>query len=602
MKTLTKTTTLIFIYTIILFFNSCKSEEIKFIRHSIDNIKNSQIIKNTSKEIPVNSGIRINLKRHKLIKISTPYTGNSGIFLYMNFKSNIKNIPITFELYKIEKKNKKKKRLHYVRTNNFDSQIIEKFIGKKNEIIYMKFSGNGKIFISKPILYKIIEKKKRDNIIIIGIDTFRMDMLSKKINKLSITPNLDRFKLDSVTFNNCIAQSSWTLPSFTSFLTSLYEFNHNVGIKNTLDPKTNNLIQNFANKYITLAFHGGIVMSKRWGHSRGFDFYKEFKFAGPLYPYGGRSLFEKGFDTLTKSEFPNMLLFLHTYQIHDPYTPPKEYLSKINKNPFQDKGDIVNSGSPAKTYMKVKENIRHSLLELYQAEILAFDTFFGKFIHKLKKENLYNSSTIILMSDHGEEFFEHKGWGHSHSLYQELIRVPLIIKFPNKDYSNIKINKNISVIDILPTILEYKKINFNSKKFDGESVLDIIKNDNNVKDKPIVSSMTSSRYIEPISQKFTIIKDNYKIIYNYKITENQKKFFEKFGLPPEVNKIELYNLKTDPEEKRDISKNNRHIVKGFLPLIKRIMQKIKKYHTNNKNFKKKLDPEVEKQLKTIGYI
>jgi len=103
MKNLKKTKNILnilLIYIIILFFNSCKSEEIKFIRHSVDNIKNLQTIINTFKEIPVNSGIKINLKRTKLIKISTPYTGNSGIFLYMNFKSNIKNIPITFELKK----------------------------------------------------------------------------------------------------------------------------------------------------------------------------------------------------------------------------------------------------------------------------------------------------------------------------------------------------------------------------------------------------------------------------------------------------------------------------------------------------------------------
>jgi len=586
------------LFSSIIFIISCKNEKNDFYRYDLSkNLKifhSVKFVAKTPKNYPVNSGYEFLLNGKKRIKLKNIYEGKSGILIHMNFKSTR---PIEFELYK---SGKKRQRLHYIKTDNFNSEIIEQFHCKQDEEIVLKFKGTGKIFISNPIIYKIKENKRKNYVFIIAVDTLRQDMIAKIVNGKSITPNIDKFKNDAVSFNNCFAPSSWTLPSFTSFFTSLNEFNHNVGIKTVLKKKIKSLIENLSTKYITIGYHGGIVLSKRWGHSRGFDLYKEFNFAGLLYPYGGRSLFEKAIETIDRGAFPNLLLFLHTYQIHDPYTPPKEYLNKINKNPVKDRADTVNSSKPERTFLKTDETTKKSLMELYQAEILAFDSFFGKFIKELKDKGLYKSSTIILMSDHGEEFFEHGGWAHSHSLYQEIINVPFIIKFPNNKFGRQDIEKPVSTIDILPTLCDFDKVNIDHKKIDGLSLMRIIENPNISRGKPIISAMTGSRYIEAISKKFAIVIDKTKLIYNYKMEKKGLEFFEKYGLPPKVDKIEVYNLERDPKETNSIYKNNQKIQKKIRLLIKKIKKIIENNKSNGQN--KKLDKDVENQLKTIGYI
>jgi arylsulfatase A-like enzyme len=596
----------LFLILLFLFTLSCNKVDSNFHRYDLSkelkSSKGVKLVNKPSKNIPVNTGYRLNLKGTKIIRLKTKFKKKAGILFYMNFTGLYKNSLIEFELYKRNKKKRNKERLHYVKTNHFDSEIIEKFNITNQEEIILKFKGTGKVFISNPVFFKLVDKNKRNNVFIVAVDTFRGDMLSKKINGISLTPNMDVFKKDSVYFSNCIAPSSWTLPSFVSFFTSLNEFNHNVGIKTVLNTRTKSLIEYLSQKYITLAFHGGIVLSKRWGHSRGFDLYEEFKFAGPLYPYGGKSLFEKALDTLKRGDFPNLLLFLHTYQIHDPYTPPKEFLNLINKEPLRDKADTINSAKPQCTFLKTDKKTKKSLRELYQAEIIAFDSFFGTFIKKLKEMKLYNSSTIVIMSDHGEEFFEHGGWAHSHSLYQEIIRVPFIIKFPANKFMNTSIARVVSTTDILPTLLEYEQIEFLPKKIDGHSLMNLIRNKNPQTGNPVISAMTGSRYIDAIPKKFAIIIDNLKLIYNYKISQKTIKFFEKYGLPPKVEKIEIYNIVKDPNETINLYKKDHKIPSKFRSYIKKIKRRINRNKLNGINSKKQIDKEVEKQLKTIGYI
>ena len=90
---------------------------------------------------------------------------------------------------------------------------------------------------------------------------------------------------------------------------------------------------------------------------------------------------------------------------------------------------------------------------LYDAEIMYANTLIGDFFSFLKSEGLYNNALVIIIGSHGDEFYDHGGWEHSHSMYEELLRVPIIIKYPSKAQSGIDDKRLARIIDITPTIL-----------------------------------------------------------------------------------------------------------------------------------------------------
>jgi arylsulfatase A-like enzyme len=103
----------------------------------------------------------------------------------------------------------------------------------------------------------------------------------------------------------------------------------------------------------------------------------------------------------------------------------------------------------------VSEKVQRELLSLYDGEIAFNDASFGAFLEELRRLDLYDSSIIILVSDHGEEFYDHGWWQHGETLYREQLDVPLIIRFPSGWRAGTKASFIAQHIDLLPTIVDY---------------------------------------------------------------------------------------------------------------------------------------------------
>ena len=553
-------------------------------------------------EIPSINGHYFFLRGKKQIKMTPKLTGDIGFYTYLYLESRPKNQSIHFTL-EINRQGKTQKiaQITTVKTSNPFFKDLEI---KKGDGLLLKFKGRGIVYLSQPILYKKLQGKdiaKGKHIFFIAVDTLRGDQIGMKVNNRSITPNMDRFTGDAVYLQNTYAQTSWTLPSFMSLFTGLYEFNHEVGIKNALPPAKPFLVQALSRESITFAFHGGKVMNSRWGFSRGFDYYKKFQPAAALYPRGGQSLFQKAAELLEQAQFPDLFLFLHTYQVHAPYTPPKKFLYQLDQNPKYLGLEAPNFNQPEKTYLPVDEEKKHSLKELYQAEILAFDAYFGEFIQRLKAMNIYDNSMIILMSDHGEEFYEHKGWTHSHSLYEELIRVPVFIKFPGSQFKNTRIKEITGIIDLFPTILSYYNIQHKAVELDGIDLMPMIRGKKSTASRDyMISTISTGKYFEAFPSRIAICFGDYKLIYNDSYTEKDLESFKEYALPPQPPKFELYNLKADPIETHNIIATHPKIKEKMMPIILEIQKLIRQ--KSAKTGKKAIDEEVRKQLESLGYL
>ena len=533
-----------------------------------------------------------NLKGKQLIQIEPRIKGKAGFYTTLYFRS-MSEEKIHCRL--IHQKSDEKKEIAHIQKMDFNSSFIRNLdIGKKEKII-LSFTGEGIVAFSVPIIYTKNETKEKNYIFLIGADTLRADYVGKNINGNSLTPNIDLFKKKSADFTNAYSQSSWTLPAFMSLFTSLYEFNHGVTRGASLDQEKPFLVRELSKKFLTFSYNGGAFVGKKYGFSRGFDLYTSL--ASLIRSGSGKIMFDTAIKLIERTEFPDLFLFLHTYQLHSPYAPDLEFLYKINSEP-----ELLKFGGyhAKKKYKRVDEKKVGAFKELYQAEIIEFDHYFGEFIRKLKVMGLYDCSMIIFMSDHGEEFYEHKAWTHGHSLYNELIKIPLIIKFPHNEYKGVEISEDVGIIDIFPTILEACKAKFSSKSIDGESLLPLL-NGKKLNRKTLYSSLSTGWMIDAIPPKFSIISKDSKLIFNYPFISEKLSFFNADSRPPQIDRIEFFDIREDKLEKDNII-NQKEMPKIFRPRIEELRMAINKALATKKRGKIILSKEELEKLRALGYI
>jgi arylsulfatase A-like enzyme len=292
-------------------------------------------------------------------------------------------------------------------------------------------------------------------------------------------------------------------------------------------------------------------------------------------------------------------LFLHTFQTHNPYLSPAPFGQMFLKNHHPWKGvylqKILGQGFP-RLFARLDPVQRENLIALYDGEIrYADEAFVQPLLQELRRLGLYDRTLIILTSDHGEEFYDHSSWEHSHTLYDELIRVPLIVKFPESGHQGKKIPNLVRSVDIAPTILEITRAGDSGMEMDGESVLPLLKN-RKTKER-LGLSLLPHRMIAFIPQKMAIIEAGRKFIVNRDFEPQAYQYFT--PPPPRLDPFELYDLVRDPSEKNNRAGRETAEVRV---LFRRAEKLFRMQEGKLKSQKILLDKELEDQLRTLGYI
>ncbi len=551
-------------------------------------------------EAPDVHGGRFFLRGGKRVVLDAGLTGRIGLHTCLYLEGRPAGRSIEFSL-EVEGRGGRRV-VRVIRAPRTSYPLFQEFDLRRRERVVLRFSGRGIVCFSRPLLYEAAaDPRRRANVILVAVDTFRADLLGARAGGLaSLTPSLDRFSRDAVRLDNAVAPTSWTLPSFMSLLTGRNEYRHGAGIQAPLPPDVPSLVESLAGRFAAIGFHGGMVMKGRWGFARGFDLYREFEQASPLYPQGGRSLFEKALEVMKAGRFPRLFLFLHTYQLHSPYTPPEEFLLRLDPRPARRRLDAVNYAEPAKTYLPVDPATRGALRELYQAEATAFDAYFGGFVAALKREGLYDNSLIVLTSDHGEEFFEHGGWSHAHSLYNELLRVPLLIKFPGGRFGGRRLRQPVGLVDVLPTILGYHRLPFPAAELDGIDLMPLIRGRDEGSERTIVSTMSTGRYYEHFPLRVALVQGRYKLIYNEPFTPQGLAAFSAFAPPRDPGAYELFDLDADPGETENLAAELPREKAKMLPLLMEVRRRITAAAACRGSMD--LDDESRRQLEALGYL
>jgi arylsulfatase A-like enzyme len=282
-------------------------------------------------------------------------------------------------------------------------------------------------------------------VIVYLVDTLRADHLGLYGYGRDTAPELGRFARDAVVFDAAIASSSWTKPSVASLFTSLSAARHRcVQFYTPLDPSLVTLAERMRDSgYVT-----GAVVANRLVHAKDGRFDQGFAFfASPPEPQRAEQAVDEALRFLDVRQGLPTFLYVHTLDPHSPYSPPRPFDRRY--------GPAPTPGRPAaEPYDYRRPDDLARIVAQYDGEIAYGDQQFGRLLHELKARGLYDQAMIVFLSDHGEEFLDHGGWVHGHTLYDELVRVPLVVKYPKGLHAGQRVAHQVQLVDVLPTILK----------------------------------------------------------------------------------------------------------------------------------------------------
>ncbi|MFT4538216.1 MAG: arylsulfatase A-like enzyme/4-amino-4-deoxy-L-arabinose transferase-like glycosyltransferase [Planctomycetota bacterium] len=421
------------------------------------------------------------------------------------------------------------------------------------------------------------------NVLLISIDSLRADHLGCYGYSRDTSPSIDALAAEGTVFLNTIAQAPWTLPSHASLLTSLYPRAHNATDgKRRMVRKVTTMARALRGEgYDTRAIVSGPFMQKKFGLDRGFDVYDDSNAGGGHQEsYGAITspdINEKAVQALAAVQEP-FFMFLHYWDVHYDYLPPA---------PFDTKFDPDYTGSihsddfirnPSVTDEMSERDLEH-VIALYDGEIGWVDQHIGALIAELKKRELFENTLIVLTSGNGDEFFEHGEKGHDHSLYDELLKVPLVMRVPGLESAGVK-PARVQSIDIMPTIMELVGVSIPSSVH-GHSLVPLLVG-GAWEERPAFSEnrMTrKSRTEEERIQAWCVYEGSWKLI-----------LYEGDRYP-----TELYDLESDPHETTNLlgtvdSSPFEQLIEAWKVRRPSLMS----------NFHKGVDPKTRRELRGLG--
>lgn len=305
------------------------------------------------------------------------------------------------------------------------------------------------------------DSTKRPNVVIYMVDTLRPDRLSTYGHDQPTSPHLDQLAKDGIVFERVIAEAPWTKPTTATVLSGLPALTHAVhDFADVLPQKVETLAETFAAAgYQTGGFFTNPMASPVFGFEQGFQTVKfeKQRVSGLVH----RDWVLPWLKHLKKDR--PFFLYIHTIDPHLPYTAPKEFQQKwCPELPHgvenEDIGRLTREG--IESFSVDREDWPTpggvaGVKKSYDAEVAANDHSFGALVTALKAQGLYDNTLIVFISDHGEEFYEHRGFGHVHSMYQELLNVPWVMKLPQQEGAGSRVQKVWRQIDMAPTILAH---------------------------------------------------------------------------------------------------------------------------------------------------
>ncbi len=431
-------------------------------------------------------------------------------------------------------------------------------------------------------------------ILFIVIDTLRADHLPSYGYDAGHTPNLEAFAGDAIRFDQFFANASWTRPSFASFLTGRFPSNHGVMDKaSALPDPIVTLPEALASKgYATLGIATNHNLHPSFNLDQGFDTYA---YLPPDYVMGAgdeeaklllvqvlRRLIEKARgpqpgEVYQDANVVNARLlswvdaapkdrpwfaFVGYMDPHDPY--------------FDHEGKSRGYSRAANQHPRVEE--AEHLKKLYDGEIAYWDEAFGKLIADLKKRSVYDDMTIIVTSDHGEEFADHGGFWHGTTLYDEQVHVPFFVKLPKGKRAGTVVRHWAQSVDVMPTLLNELEL-------------------------PLPPGLQGGNFFQGTERVYAEESHEGNVLESLRQLEGgeaHKLITANPGNPRGLELAELYDVDADPGETSNLAEKHKAQTEHMKKMLGQASEAAKKGAADAQ--RAAIDAELANQLESIGYM
>lgn len=431
----------------------------------------------------------------------------------------------------------------------------------------------------------------RPNVIFILIDTLRADRLSSYGYSRPTTPNLDAFAEDALLFEQARSQAACTFPSVNSLLTSRWparffgQPGKRIGIPEGF-PALPEILG--ASGYRSIAVSASPIVRKtqssfnlHGGFDRGFEIFDESCF------HRRADCMNRRANRYLKQAAGPLFLYLHYQDVHSTYAPPSPWREKFlpPSSPGRPVRDWALAGNPQPVLSsllgsgpKIEPTAEEiaTLSALYDGELAYLDGQLGELFANLKARRLFDSSILVVASDHGEEFMEHGRILHCETQFDTSIRVPLIVRLPGGERRG-RISAPVENLDLVPTIVDYLGLD-PGVPFEGVSLRPLIE-----QGRPAHATTESLQY----TLRST--------------TDGKAKLiFDSAKTPGSVGRFALFDLLADPTEQNDRLTAD---PETYRRLRARLEARLKKTE-GDLNAAQTLDAarESEQRLKALGYL
>lgn len=398
---------------------------------------------------------------------------------------------------------------------------------------------------------KEISRTRRANVILITLDTTRADHIGAYGYAAAQTPRIDALAREGVLFEHCITPTAYTMPSHSSIMTGLYPPAHGVRLNGDAalgDAQTTLAEKLSASGYRTGAFVGAFVLDGRWGLRQGFDHYDDHFQLGPdqrldlaKVQRPANEVVDAGLKWLDEDRSRPFFAWMHFYDAHTPYEPPEPFRAK-----FSGKGPNA----------------------MYDGEIAFADSQVGRVLDWLKEKGIADNTVVIVTADHGEGLGSHGEGEHGYYIYDYAVRVPLIIRAPG--IAARRVANQVRTIDIFPT------------------VIDLVSGR-----KPAIFGADSEKEPRHAYSESMATRLQYGWAALYSVRTKDFKYID-------APRSELYDLRTDQGETKNVLDENRRVVIRLRDELREIREAAEKLAP--KSQEANLDQETLSKLASLGYI
>jgi arylsulfatase A-like enzyme len=372
------------------------------------------------------------------------------------------------------------------------------------------------------------------NVIVFLMDTLRADHVGPMGHARGTTPNLDAIARNALVFSQASSTASWTKASVASLMTSRLPSLHGVeGYPDRLRSSEVTLAHVFSEAgYRTCAVgYNTWVFNPKFNLGSGFQ--DVFEVFDQSREGGARAdaVVAEALDWILRAPEKPFFLYVHTIDPHAPYVPDAQYRARFVE-PYD--GELTGRlEGPGRHTPRKKKDISEAdlafLRSLYDAEIAFADAMLGQLAERLAQLGLWDETTLIFTSDHGEEFLDHGSWSHGGTLYQEQLHVPLVLKAPaSAGLEARRCAQVVSLLDVAPTLCELARLP-NRPSFTGRSLLEAYRG--SVAPRPIVAELRKEGQ------------------HQVSVRDGDRKYIRTLLPRP---REELYDLALDPRETQNV--------------------------------------------------